>query len=127
MVLLWNTDIIDSQNISDLLQISKKKARLDDITKQINETANWTDMKAYASLSKEKTLLTNIINEFYRYLFMEITKIGSFTEKEIEALKEAGGILGSVAKALEAGEINLLSETSKGLVEALKDVLGRIK
>ena len=43
---------------------------------------------------------------------MEITKIGSFTEKEIEALKEAGGMLGSVAKALEAGEINLLSETA---------------
>ena len=58
---------------------------------------------------------------------MEITKIGSFTEKEIEALKEAGGILGNVAKALEAGEINLLSETSKGLVEALKEVLNRIK
>ena len=58
---------------------------------------------------------------------MEITKIGSFTEKEIEALKEAGGILGSVAKALEASEINLLSETSKGLVEALKEVLNRIK
>ena len=58
---------------------------------------------------------------------MEITKIGSFTEKEIEALKEAGGILGSVAKALEAGEINLLSETSKNLVRALKEVLGRVE
>ena len=58
---------------------------------------------------------------------MNVTKIGSFTNEEIEALKKAGTIISSAAKAFSAGEITVLDETSKQLLEALKEVLGRIE
>ena len=58
---------------------------------------------------------------------MEITKIGHFTAEEIEALQKAGSILGSAAKALKAGEINMLDEDAHQLLAALREVLGRVE
>lgn len=58
---------------------------------------------------------------------MEINKVGTFSEEEFEVLKQAGTILGKVATALETKEVDVLNETSLGLVEALKQVLDRIK
>lgn len=58
---------------------------------------------------------------------MEIIKIGRFTESEIEALRAAGTILGTFAKALEAKEIDKLDEESKQLLGALAAVLNRLQ
>ena len=52
------------QNIEKLLKIEGKKTRLSEIEKQIATNTNWEDVKLYASLSKEKTMLTNIIRDF---------------------------------------------------------------
>ena len=57
---------------------------------------------------------------------MQVTKVGNFTEEEVQALSEAGKILGSLAKALETGDINVLGTESSDLVKALADVLSRI-
>ena len=102
IVCLFKKNILD---ISDLLQISKKKSRLDDITKQINETTNWTDMKAYASLSKEKTLLTNIINEFYD-LKEEIDNLDDFVkllenEPDEQILKECEVVVENIQQQIK--------------------------
>ena len=50
------------QNIKNILNIDAKQAKLQEIEKQIIE--NYDDIKLYASLSKDKTMLTNLINEF---------------------------------------------------------------
>ena len=57
---------------------------------------------------------------------MKITKIAEFTQEEAEALQKAGNILGATAKALAAGEIDIIDDETKALIEALKEVLGRI-
>lgn len=57
---------------------------------------------------------------------MEIRKIGTFSEEELEKLKTAGTILGATAKSLEAKEIDSLDETALKLVAALKNVLERL-
>lgn len=57
---------------------------------------------------------------------MEIKKIGTFSEEELEKLKTAGTILGATAKSLEAKEIDSLDETALKLVAALKNVLERL-
>ena len=54
----------DVGNIESILNIVAKKERLEQIEKQIAETTDWSDIKLYASLSKEKTMLTNIITDF---------------------------------------------------------------
>ena len=57
---------------------------------------------------------------------MTITKIGSLTEQEKEQLVQTGTILGALAKALSAQEIDELDKESLELVEAIKDVATRI-
>lgn len=54
----------DVSNIEGILNIVAKKERLEQIEKQIAETTDWSDIKLYASLSKEKTMLANIITDF---------------------------------------------------------------
>ncbi len=57
---------------------------------------------------------------------MNITKIGSLTEQEKEQLVQTGTILGALAKALSAQEIDELDKESLELVEAIKEVATRI-
>lgn len=59
---------------------------------------------------------------------MKVTRILNFTEAEITALTVAGKILGEVAEARneETADDVVLGEETKSLVEALKEVLGRI-
>ena len=58
---------------------------------------------------------------------MEIKKVLNLSEEEFAKLVAAGDILGSIRKALEAGEADELSNGVTGLLVALKDVLGKIK
>ena len=57
---------------------------------------------------------------------MEITKIGSFDENELDTLSSAGSILGAVAKALESGDITTLDDDAKALIAGLQEVLNRL-
>ena len=57
---------------------------------------------------------------------MNIARIGSFSEKEIEALREAGTILGAVVKAFDAQEITEVDEATAQLVAAIYDVTARV-
>ena len=57
---------------------------------------------------------------------MEVKKIASFTEEEIEALQKAGSILGKLAKAIEASEVDGLDEDATNLVKALQEVVARV-
>ena len=54
----------DLLNIEKILKIDEKIKRLQDIDNEINATTDWSDIKLYTSLSKEKTLLSNTINNF---------------------------------------------------------------
>ena len=54
----------DILTIRQILKIDAKKTRIDEINKQIASTTDWSDIKLYASLSKEKTMLENILKEF---------------------------------------------------------------
>ena len=56
---------------------------------------------------------------------MNVTKIGSFSAEEIEALKQAGNILGSLVKAMDASEINDVDEETMQLIKAIADVADR--
>lgn len=57
---------------------------------------------------------------------MKVTKVAEFTQEEIEALQKAGSILGAIANAITAGEVDALDETATALVAALREVIGRI-
>ena len=57
---------------------------------------------------------------------MNITKIGSLTEQEKGQLVQTGTILGALAKALSAQEIDEIDKESLELVKAIKDVATRI-
>ena len=59
-----NNLIEEVDNIETILKIKEKKTRLQDIEAQIENTTDWSDIKLFASLSKEKTMLNNIINDF---------------------------------------------------------------
>ena len=61
---ICETLIENIKNIEKLLKIDEKKRRLNEIEEQIATNTNWEDIKLYASLSKEKTMLTNIISDF---------------------------------------------------------------
>ena len=54
----------DILNIQQILKIDQKTTRVDEINTQIANTTDWSDVKLYASLSKEKTMLENILKEF---------------------------------------------------------------
>lgn len=58
---------------------------------------------------------------------MEIKKVLNLSEEEFTKLVAAGEVLGAINKALEAGDADELSDGAKGLLIALKDVLGKIK
>ena len=57
---------------------------------------------------------------------MKVTKIAEFTTEEVGALQKAGNILGATAKAIAAGEVDVLNEEATALIAALKEVIGRI-
>ncbi len=56
---------------------------------------------------------------------MTITKIADFNTEEIDALKSAGTILGSLVKAMDVGEITEVTEDSMLLIKAVYDVATR--
>ena len=58
---------------------------------------------------------------------MKTTLVYGFTTEEIEALSKAGKILGDLANVINEPSDNekALDDTTKGLIAALKDVLGR--
>ncbi len=58
---------------------------------------------------------------------MEIRKIVSFSEEELNALTTAGKLLGAVKKALDDKEVDDLSDDSKQLLDALAKVLDGIR
>ena len=60
-------------------------------------------------------------------LIMNVKKIMSFSEEEIETLKAAGKLLGAIRSALNAGEIDSLDDQAKNLLEALDEVLNEVK
>lgn len=57
---------------------------------------------------------------------MEVKKIAEFSAEEVEALRAAGNILGTLAKAITAGEVDGLDADSTNLLNALKDVIARV-
>ena len=52
------------QNIEQIIHIKDKKQRLLEIENQISNTTDWSDIKLYASISKEKTMIENLLKEF---------------------------------------------------------------
>lgn len=59
-----NNLIEEVDNIETILKIKEKKTRLQEIEAQIETTTDWSDIKLFASLSKEKTMLNNILVDF---------------------------------------------------------------
>ena len=57
---------------------------------------------------------------------MEVRKIASFTQEEVEALQKAGTIIGTLAKAIAASEVDGLDEDATNLIKALQEVLARV-
>ena len=57
---------------------------------------------------------------------MEVKKIANFSTEEVEALQKAGTILGGLAKALAAGEVDGLDDGAYSLIAALKEVVARV-
>ena len=58
---------------------------------------------------------------------MNVKKIMSFSEEEIETLKVAGKLLGAIRTALNADEIDSLDDQAKNLLKALDVVLNEVK
>ena len=58
---------------------------------------------------------------------MEIRKIVSFNEEELNVLTTAGKLLGAVKKALDVKEVDDLSDDSKQLLDALANVLDEVR
>lgn len=58
---------------------------------------------------------------------MNVKKIVSFSEEEIETLTAAGKLLGAIKSALNAGEIDSLDDQAKSLLKALDAVLDEVK
>src|SRR5574344_530502 len=57
-----NKAVKDAEDIKEVLNIDVKNARITEIDNEIAQ--KWSDVKLYATLSKEKTMLTNIVSEF---------------------------------------------------------------
>ena len=51
------------KNMDQIIHIEQKRKRLNDIEEEIG-TTDWSNIKTFASLSKEKTSITNIIENF---------------------------------------------------------------
>ena len=58
---------------------------------------------------------------------MNVKKIMSLSEEEIETLKAAGKLLGAIRSVLNAGEIDSLDDQAKNLLKALDSVLNEVK
>ena len=58
---------------------------------------------------------------------MKVTTVYGFSAEEIEALSAAGKILGDLSAAFNSPseDAKALDDTTKSLIAALKDVLGR--
>ena len=58
---------------------------------------------------------------------MKITTVYGFSTEEVEALSKAGKILGELSTVFNEPSDNekVLDETTKNLIAALKDVIGR--
>jgi len=58
---------------------------------------------------------------------MKITTVFGFSTEEVEALSKAGKILGELSTVFNEPSDNekVLDETTKNLIAALKDVIGR--
>lgn len=57
---------------------------------------------------------------------MEVKKIAEFSKEEVEALTKAGQILGALANAVAAGEVDGLDTDSTNLIKALQEVIARV-
>lgn len=57
---------------------------------------------------------------------MEVKKIAEFTKEEVEVLTKAGMILGALANAVAASEVDGLDVEATNLIKALQDVLARV-
>jgi len=57
---------------------------------------------------------------------MKVIKMAEFTPEEMEILKQAGGILGTMARAIEDGNVDDVGEPARSIVKALKEVAERI-
>ena len=57
---------------------------------------------------------------------MEVKKIAEFTKEEVEVLTNAGKILGALANAIAAGEVDGLNTDATNLVMALQEVIARV-
>ena len=57
---------------------------------------------------------------------MEVKKIAEFSAEEITALEKAGAILGALAKAIAAGEVDGLNTDATNLIMALQEVIARV-
>ena len=77
----------DLLNIEKILKIDEKIKRLQDIDNEINATTDWSDIKLYTSLSKEKTLLSNTINNFNK-IKKDLINIEDFLQMPENELEE---------------------------------------
>jgi len=80
----------DLLNIEKILKIDEKIKRLQGIDNEINATTDWSDIKLYTSLSKEKTLLSNTINNFNKIKkdLINIEEFLQMPENELEEFLE---------------------------------------
>lgn len=56
--------IKDIKNIEHILHIEEKKIKLKKIEDKISSIEDWTNVELFTALSKEKTVISNTINEF---------------------------------------------------------------
>lgn len=57
---------------------------------------------------------------------MEVKKIAEFTKEEVEILTNAGKILGTLANAIAASEVDGLDVEATNLIKALQEVIARV-
>ena len=57
---------------------------------------------------------------------MEVKKIAGFSDEEIETLTKAGKILGSLASAIAASDVDGLDVDATNLINALKEGIARV-
>lgn len=57
---------------------------------------------------------------------MEVKKIAEFSKEEVETLTAAGKILGALANAIAASEVDGLDVDATNLIKALQEVIARV-
>ena len=107
-----NNLIEEVDNIETILKIKEKKARLQDIEAQIENTTDWSDIKLFASLSKEKTMLNNIINDFEKLKSdaNNVNDLLQLPENELddEILNDIEASIGELIKKVKANKTKSL-------------------